>query len=472
MIHTYIEKKLLRAIDVADLLLGKQYIPAVKISNKLNCTYQTTINDISYLKDELGIYVENDHYGGYRINPFTEGNQDTLNKQIYSHSLFLKSLIFFLVPSDQKFIDFIDDHFISVSKGYQLRGVVESFLTEIGLTLVDNQVVGDLVKIRFLASELNRQFNPQLLVFDSLITAKSMTILDDFEEQLSIQFSKTEREVFHSLIQTTVAKNLPTGELSFGGNADHSLGYYLYPKRFRESMEQQFRPVWNERFNQEYTFAVLALFLMNTHVFDEIIESKTLQAYRENFIQNPFVQELLKQFRKVFQHDYSKEDWFISSLFIFLKNSALGLQPLTSSGLAKNMQVDEAFFFKVKHTIDRWNVYDLTITDKHIHALCCRLSPFMVQKQTATIALVTENSFDRSITQKAIQQFLPQGIHYSSYTELTPEVVAKENSEETLFIIDKRAPLSRCNKGIKHSVFINFPPGPKELQKVITLTFI
>ncbi|MBL1230393.1 helix-turn-helix domain-containing protein [Enterococcus sp. BWB1-3] len=472
MIHTYLEKKLLRAIDVIDLLFGSDYLSPAELSSKLNCTILTLEKDIAYLREELCIPVTEDKTGNLRIDPFIAGNQERLSKEVYSHSLFLRSLNFYLVPSDKKYIDFIDEHFISVSKGYQLRSDVEHFLKKIGLQLTDNHVTGDLSRIRFLISELDRQFGAELLVFDPIVTQKSNRILDHFELNMGICFSEYERTFFHSLMQTTVGEDLPKTPLIFSKEAIYSISKYTCPENFEEFVKQQFEPIWQERFNDEYKFTILALIVINTHIFDHTTNKEILAAYRENLISNSCFQKLLRLFTETFSVDYSNEDWFLSAVYIFLKGSTFNLHPMISIEYSKPNKIDPYFFNQIKQIVDKWNDCGLIITEKHLNALCSRLSPFILQKQANTIALITENSFDYHITKQAIQRFLPETIEFSTYTELTSEIIENDDVENTLFILDKRAPLAGSIESVKHFLFINFPPGIEELKEVLAFTLI
>lgn len=472
MIYNYIEKSLLRAVELVDLLLGEQYISTATISASLTCTPVTVAGDINYLRNALHITVLEDEVGDYRIDPFTEGNRDSIGKKIYAESLFLRALAYFLHPSGKKYIDFIDEQFISVSKGYLLRATVEKFLKEIGLTIFDNHITGDLIKIRFLASVLTRQFGLELIPIDNEITAKAQHVLDVVEQSLTITFSKSERNFFDSLLQTTVASTMPKGELHFPKETLASIDNYLRPKEFEEAIEHNFSVVWGDNFEKEYLFSVLSLMITNTHVFDLTMTPETLAAYRENFLNDPSVKRLTDLFEKTFSMPLASKDWFLSAIFIFLKDITLELHPLTSTEYLRIGRTDSQLYSKIKQIIKQWNIYDLAITEKHIKVLSCRLNPFIIKKQVAKIALISENSMDSHITQLMIQELLPQTIKFITYSDIAAAEKNVENPDQTLFVIDKNALLPKhCKKAVR-SLFIDFPPGTDELQKILSHTFL
>lgn len=472
MIYNYIEKSLLRAVELVDLLLGEQYISTAAISASLTCTPVTVAGDINYLRNTLHITVLENEAGDYRIDPFTEGNRDSIGKKIYAESLFLRALAYFLHPSGKKYIDFIDEQFISVSKGYLLRATVEKFLREIGLMISDNCITGDLIKIRFLTSILTRQFGLALITMNKEITAKARHVLDVVEQSLNITFSNSERNFFDSLLQTTVASTMLTGNLHFPKETLASINNYLRPKDFEEAIERNFSDVWGDHFEEEYLFSVLSLMIINTHVFDITMAPETLAAYRENFLNDPSVKRLTDLFEQTFSMPLVSKDWFLSAIFIFLKDITLELHPLTSTEYLRIGRTDGELYGKVEQIIKQWNTYGLNITEKHIKVLCCRLNPFIIKKQVARIALISENSMDSHITQLMIQELLPQAISFTTYSDIEAAEKSVENPDQTLFVIDKNALLPKhCKKSVR-SLFIDFPPGTDELQKILSHTFL
>lgn len=472
MIYTYIEKGLVRAVELVDLLLGEQYISPTTVSTNLNCTPVTIANDINYLRNTLHIKILENEAGDYRIDPFTEGNRDTIGKKIYAESLFLKTLAYFLQPAKKKYIAFIDEQFISVSKGYLLRATVEKFLHELGLTISDNSITGDPIKIRFLISILTRQFGLDLIKMDKDVTAKSRNVLKAVEKSLMISFSNSEKNFFDSLLQTSVASNIPRVGLTYPKETLASINSYLRPKDFEEAIKANFSELWGERFEEEYLFSVLSLMIINTHVFDQAMAPETLTAYRNNFLKDPSVKRLTDLFEEAFSMELVSKDWFLSAIFIFLKDITLELHPLTSTEYLRIGRTDSSLYNKIKQVIQQWNIYGLNITEKHINILCCRLNPFIIKKQVSLIALISENSMDSHITQMMIKDLLPQTIHFAIYSDLTEAEKHVENPDEVLFVIDKNALLPKHCKRSVRSLFIDFPPGTAELQKILSYTFL
>ncbi|WP_086349226.1 helix-turn-helix domain-containing protein [Candidatus Enterococcus clewellii] len=472
MIYTYIEKNLLRAVELTDLLLGEEYVSPMSIAAHLKCTPVTVANDINYLRNTLHITILENSSGDFRIDPFTEGNREILGKKIYAQSLFLKALTYFLQPFEKKYIEFIDEQFISVSKGYLLRATVEKFLKELGLTISDNQITGDLIKIRFLVSVLTRQFGLDLIAFDKTITEKSLIALQAVETSLSITFSNSEKQFFTALLQTTTAQNMPKGCLYFPSETLESIRSYLRPVAFEEAIKEHFQPVWGDQFDVEYLFSLLSLMIINTHVFDQTMAPETLAAYQENFLNDPSVHRLTDLFEESFSIKLTEKEWFLSAIFIFLKDITLDLHPLISTEYLRVGRTDTGIYSKVACIIQKWNTYGLHITTKHIQVLCCRLSPFILKKQVSTIALISENSMDSHITKMMIQDFLPQTIRFSIHSNLLEAKKENEKINETLFVIDKNAYLPKeCQVAIR-SLFIDFPPETKELQKLLACTFL
>ncbi|MBP1047633.1 helix-turn-helix domain-containing protein [Enterococcus sp. BWM-S5] len=472
MIYTYIEKGLLRAVELVDLLLGEQYISSTSISTNLSCTPVTITNDINYLRSTLHITILENEAGDYRIDPFTEGNRDTISKKIYAESLFLKAVAYFLKPAEKKYIDFIDEQYISVSKGYLLRATVEKFLNELELTISDNQITGNIIKIRFLASILTRQFGLNLINTDEEITIKSLDVLKVIEQNLNITFSNSEKSFFDSLLQTTVASNIPQGSLHFPAVALETINKYLRPKDFDKVLKSNFASIWGERFEDEYLFTALSLMVINTHVFDQKMDPETLAAYRENFLSDPSVKRLTDLFEEAFSTDLISKDWFLSAIFTFLKDTTLDLHPLISTEYLRIDKADSEFFTKVKQVIQEWNIYGLNITEKHINVLCCRLNPFIIKKQVSTIALISENSIDSHITQMMIKDFLPQTIRFTIHSDLAAAEKNTDSLDKTLFVIDKNASLpKKCDPSVR-SLFIDFPPGTTDLKKILSCTFL
>ncbi|MCB5952450.1 helix-turn-helix domain-containing protein [Enterococcus sp. BWT-B8] len=472
MIYGYLEKNLLRAVKLVDLLMGERYIDIMVLSRNLKCTPVTVRNDISYLKNTLDIDIMENNSETYKIDFFTLEKREALCHKIYAQSLFLKALEYFLVPSEKKYIDFIDEQFISVSKGYLVKENVEKFLKELDLEVSGNQIIGNVIRIRFLSAILFKQFGMNTIRRDKKIIEKSNNVLYATEKSLDVSFSKSERHFFGMLLLTAADKKLFTGKLEFPLEILEAVKSYPRPIEFEEAVEKNFKEIWGEYFESEYLFSVLSLMIINTHVFDQTMSQEKLFAHRKVFLQDPHVERLIDLFEKTFFIDLTSKDWFLTAIFIFLKDVTLNLHPLLSTDFLRISESDPKLYQKIKQIIKKWNVYGLNIPEKHIELLCYRLSPFMFKRRLAAITLISSNSIDCQVTEMLIKDFLSETIHFSVFTDIVEVNEKADKIEETLFLIDKKDIFSIESIYLPHYLLLDFPPEIKDIKEILTHLFI
>ncbi len=96
MIFNYIEKSILRKINMIDILYGDSFVSIHSLAERLSCTIHTVKNDLYFLNEDLNIPLLELSSFFYKIDITKQRNKQKLYKKVYKQSLFLECLKFFL----------------------------------------------------------------------------------------------------------------------------------------------------------------------------------------------------------------------------------------------------------------------------------------------------------------------------------------------------------------------------------------
>ncbi|EME7129086.1 helix-turn-helix domain-containing protein [Enterococcus faecium] len=148
MIEKYIEKDILRQVKILEYFYESRELTTRELSHDLNVSEKTILKDFSKIEQVLGdtISFENRSKGKYYFYLLEEKNSIQLAREIYDSSLFLKICCRYLM-GEKDYSVYVEEEFISVSKAFNVRNDVESFLKD--MNLIDsngNKVENELKK--------------------------------------------------------------------------------------------------------------------------------------------------------------------------------------------------------------------------------------------------------------------------------------------------------------------------------------
>lgn len=463
MIHNYLENNIQRQVKLVNLLFGQSSMSSKMISEYLKVAEYTIVSDIKYLEGELNVFIRKDR-NGY----FIEGNDNekkSIIKKIYSKSLFLKFLKFFLTKTDQSYIKFIESQYISVPRGYQIKRQIISFLSQINLQIENNRVIGETFLIRFLIVELDCVFDTKILKEN--IHVKEIT--DYFFEKLDNKnesISQIDRIRFTLLVYTCLDDTDSYRSYQSSDKAKAIIDSYTYLKKIKIDIQELINMVLKEPNDNETQFLLIALAITNNRVFNTT--ENEYRMLKKSFLNNSYVKDLILKFNDYFNVECQNYNWFISSIYIFLKDATMDLHPISTIKYFEEVKVNRGFSKSIENIISQWNRGYIKISKKQIDLLSCRLTPLLFICKVRKIVLLSSNLIDSQIAKETLKSFDTSGADFVSIDDaklLNQEIL----DSNTLLIIDNRE-LNKneldeyefCNK-----LFVHFPLDKQDLKQIL-----
>lgn len=149
MIEKYIEKEIMRQVKIVEYIYECQKLPITDISNNLNVSYNTIKRDcdklILILSSFISYYkITSTHIAITFHDKYTRYD---LIKELYKSSVFLNVCSRYLL-GDKDYINIVEEEFVSVTKAFRLKKLVESYFVEIGILDKNNKGITNELKLR------------------------------------------------------------------------------------------------------------------------------------------------------------------------------------------------------------------------------------------------------------------------------------------------------------------------------------
>lgn len=473
MIFEYIEKSVLRKINIINSLYCTDTESVDTLALKLHCTTLTIAEDISYLQQTLHIPINKDPFKEtfYLTPPANKVLYDYL-KQVYQTSLFLRFLVYSLDenPQKTKHIDFTKQQGISSAKGYRLRNTVIDFLTTINLKLENNIVTGNPILIRFLKTELTRSFGLDIVHVQEETRQLAHEALQRVEKILHIRFTRREYELYTYLMQTSVDNCHKLTHLPLNKAEKRAINSKLYPYEYPAIIKSLFKKSWQKHSDDEVNFAILAYMAINSHIFDKSLDPDVALSYKNEFLSLPEIQDLIQIIRSSFSVPPNMVDYFYNVLYLFLRDALFKLQPIISSSyLCLGQDQNTYSMNRLKDLLKQWNHYDFDISEQHFKLLSKRLSPLLVTHLYSHLYIVSEANIDAN----CLATFLKETTHsveISTVPDLRAVTYEELTDRQNLFIIDKEN-LTPIQVPDDNVIYIYFPLNNFQVFDLLSMIF-
>lgn len=470
MIFSYIERSLTRKTHLINILYCTKNQTIDTLALQLNCSPLTVLSDIEYLKTELTIPIEEtDHT--FQLSPTESENLQCYLKKVYKTSLFLQFLAYFLLKDKPKFGTFVEQQHVSIAKGYRVREEIIQYLNSIHLDIVDNNVVGDTLLIRFFIAELSRSFGINVLSPQPEIERRCNHILDKVENEMNIHFSKYERELYALLIDTSISSDIPNTPIIFTSAELRGINSKLYPKIYIDLVKNELAEFWAEnRQEQELKFTIIAFIVTNSHLFDKSVNPEQSKIYQHEFLNLPEVNSLISAITNDFKVQPQMMPYFYTAVYSFLSDSLFNLQPIFTYPVYGTTLHKTQIFHKMSNIIQQWNVFNIEIGQYRILNFCNRLTPILAPNLYKEIVILTEKVIDGNFLRDYLSTLLTD-INISVQKDITyaQNFQAKQH---ILYIIDKefRIPFT-LKRNSDNLYFVFFPIREETLFNLLTKIF-
>lgn len=462
MLLDFIETPILRKINLIQLLFYSNQQSVDSLALKLDCATLTLMEDVNYLRNELDINIEiiqDDHTEMLMLHDSSESFHDTLQK-IYATSYFLQFFTYFFDENSGRFSDFIAANHISTATGYRIRKDIKDFIESVGLTVKNNTLAGRGLLIRFLAIELHRNFSVKLLPEDPEINAKAQEILNEMEQILHVHFSHQERILFSLLMQTSCHNLYNKDGLGLSQAHLNSIYSDIYPKQLPQLLKDNFSQYWHHQ-KEELEFCILAFIAINSHVFDSAVPSEILATNKKAFHEHPEVKRLINLFYDSFTINEKLLDYFYTSLYLFIRDSAFDLQPV----MLNHLQLSEpntVAYRRIQQILTEWNIYGIRFNPYHIITLYNRLAPMLSLSLYQNIIIVSDKPIDANFVSDYIRLLTGPKSKILIENHI-PQDYPLLNDEQSIFVIDKSSDIALPTELMNNCFYTTFPVGNTQI---------
>lgn len=468
MLLDFLETAIVRKIKLIYLLFYSDQKSIDYLALQLDCTNVTLLEDITYLQEQLDLNLEislQDDIDYVILKKDQITFREILNR-IYDTSYFLKFLAHFFDKNGGKYAQFIASHHLSTATGYRLRKSIIAFLKPLQLTLKNNVISGNPVLIRLLAVELQSNYGVQMLEVTPSVQQRCDLLLDRIEELLNIKFALQERKIFVLLMQSSVDNPFPTEEPFLSKYQLESVNAQLTPPQYTQWVSELFKEDWHERHDDELKFAILALVIINSHIFEPNASSDLLKHSRQAFIENPEIKQLVALISEKFTINPRLHDHFYTSLYLFLRDSSFDMRPITLGNYIYLQEPKTVIYEQLKEILVKWNKYDINLNKYHIYALYNRIAPVLSVILYDNIVIISDRSVDAKFLKKYIRVLVGDQINITIESAINRQD-PRLSDERSLFVVDKNAEISLPLDLIKNCFYTSFPMGNSQTYQLL-----
>ncbi|EPM7560389.1 hypothetical protein ACTPL8_002825 [Enterococcus faecium] len=475
MFEKYVEKDLVRKIDIINLLWENTSLNSVQIANFLNVTIPTIKSDIKiinsyYCLTETPLIIS-DSKGHYISNK--NCNRSKYLAKIYKDSVFVRACCFFLTTTFSDVHQFACSEFISVSKAYYVKEKVINYFKEIGV----QSNTGDVneCRLRFLLTFFQMKTGEEIINISSNKQKQFDYLFEEIEQQENCLLSDYSKKYASILFQIHFKRRRMT-RLNFDQNLVDVFKQTKVYKRLSQPITQFLEKELHENVKEEEIFFFILVFnIMNANYLDETEKLETYRSYVDFISSSPilFYRDLVSLFEKEFNIKLEHERLFEASLISFLRKCIFNLQALIPEEhieVDNIVEVPKNMLFRVKCIFSHWNTLtriDLIYSEDHIKYFTSKLY-FLISKKTRPkrIYLLTSFYTDYLLAKEILNR--EYGSLASIY-QFNPKKKVKDYSSNDLVLYDSHFEILKQMPCL--TLKISYVFDLAELQRIRSLLF-
>ncbi|PAB00282.1 helix-turn-helix domain-containing protein [Enterococcus canintestini] len=440
MLENYMERELVRKIQLINTLWSQEEMTSITLAVCLNVTSTTIKSDVKaintyYCETNYPLIVSSGT--GYSILDKEKRNKRDFLKQIYNESLFVRACCFYLKSNFTDSETFASLEFISSSKAYELRKNVISYINELDIQVTTDPLINNECRIRFLMVFFQMKVGIDFITINPFSKQKIYELFSHFEEKEKCVLSNYSKEYASILFQLNFdrRKKYPLVFNKFWVTILEQTDIY---KRLREPIYKYLINELHVNIQQEEIFYfALVLNIMNANYFDDIELLKSYQSYGDLIKNSQRLNyaHLKELFEVEFQHDFTDDILFESMLITFLRKCIFNLQSLIPEEhieLGNTARIPSDLVVRVTKIFEVWNnenQLNLLFSADHIKYLISKLY-FLLQRKNRprTIYLLTSFYTDYLLAKKVLTEEYGALVTVKQYDpRKNPESYAADN---------------------------------------------
>lgn len=404
MIEKYMEKELVRKVKIINLLWEKEELTSIDLASTLEVTATTVKSDIKalnlyYCSPNNPLIVSS--ASGYSILNKPQRNKRAYLKTIYNDSLFIRACCYNLKHNFSEIETFAEEEFISLSKAYDLKKVVLSYIKELDISYFQNELPNNECRIRFLITYFQMKIGIDIIDIPQFNQYHFDELFKEFETTENCLLSRYSKEYASILFQLDYERS-HTCPISFDPVSLSLLKSTTVYQRLRKIIYPFLEKEFHTRVSEEHIlYYVLVFNIMNANYID----SKEVTDSYNNYVQiikerdDLHYDRLLSLFSQEFGDDLDTHSLlFEAPLIIFLRKCIFNLQiliPEEHLELGNMSVISNSLSEKISHILATWNKesnLNLLFSDDHIKYLASKIY-FLISKRRRTQKIYILTSF-------------------------------------------------------------------------------
>ncbi|GCF94213.1 hypothetical protein NRIC_21040 [Enterococcus florum] len=404
MLRQYMEKEIVRKIDLIELLWGNEERTSMELALDLAVTPATVKNDIKtlnlfYTDPEEPLILSSP--SGYSIFD-KKRNKRAVLTQLYNDSLFVRACCHFLKHQFVEIEKFADKEYISLTKAYELKKEVLRYLEEMGIFLSDDPPQETECRIRFLVTYFQMKLGIVFIPVPKFNQYQFDRLFERIEVQENCLFSSYSKQYASLLFQLDFDRCQST-PIAFDDEALQLLKKTAVYQRLRKPLLAFLKSELHTTtiHEDQLLYYALVINIMNANYVDDAGPKDTYQSYVQLIRHSQKLRfELLVQlFQEEFQGSLDADSLiFEAALITFLRKTLFNLQPLIPEEhieLGNLALVPVSLFIKVKAALEKWAQkaqLNLLFSDDHMKYLASKLY-FLVHEKEPPKSIYILTSF-------------------------------------------------------------------------------
>lgn len=395
LMERYIEKDIIKKVEIMNKLWETSGIQSKKLAKELEISIVTVRNYIQDLNIKFDFLIDLDTKYGYIIYNKNKLNKQEYLKILYKDSLFLKACFYFLKSNFRRVDAFSRDEFISFSKAYELRNKVIEYIQLLGIEPQEILIPNNECKIRFLITYFQVIMGMDFVAVTDADRYRFNQLFQELEISERCVFSAYSKEYAGILFQLHFTRDLKYPVVFSGLSKFFLEESDMYNRLYPIVKEFLKKESYYEVRDEAVLYFILIFVIMNANYYDSHVNDEIWNIYSV-VSRLPVIENLVKDFEKIFKRSLSNNIVFIAALIPFNRKCVFNLQkfiPEEHYELGNIAEVPEELVSKVRSIFENWNKkeqLELDFSEDHIKYFTSKL--FFIlnkKKRVKTIYLLT-----------------------------------------------------------------------------------
>lgn len=435
MLHDFLETNIQNKLNILYVMHARRSTSVKELNNLLHLSISGINALILEINSEIKDFaVISKDSSAFQLTFRNDVSISTLIHLISQNSYILHCLKFFINnDTHQPFTSFYEQNFLTQPSAYRIRNSCREYLRSVGLDLIQNKVVGEEYRIRFLISLLYYKYGIDCGYFDTdsvyiarkFILKTNQAITMEYLDRVFI-----ERGYFECLLILLWKREQYPVKISQFNYFDKLKELFIY-KEMKSMAKSSLEPILNIRFSEEdYNYLYLIYWCTNNCLFADKWQPVDIAQMQDITFSDNVFNDLVQKFEDIFTKDLHIWHPFKATLVSFYKKCLLGLYCLIPDEhfymYSKRNETTQIIYKILLNIMSNWqrsNHLKFEIDKSHIFYLSLQLE-FILYQRIVPIPIYVLSDLNAEL--EVMTLYLNN--HFSSRsTSITPLLINAQN---------------------------------------------